>query len=264
MFLEIEGHRLFVHRGGVESDDSATLPTLVLLHGAGMDHTVWVFLSRYFAHRGWRVLAPDLPGHGRSPGPPLETIEEMAGLVRALLAAFPSERRVLAGHSMGALVALSAAGGSDAELILLGAAAEMPVHPDLLELAKNNDPLAGQLVTAWGHGPSAQIGGHPASGLWLMGSAESLLAAAPPGVLHNDLAACAAFSAGLDAAGKVAGRALVVAGDGDKMTPAKAGKALAGAIPGATFHCLSDSGHMMMVEAPRATLLAVRKFLEAA
>ena len=57
--------------------DSAT-PSIVFVHGSGMDHTVWTPLARHFARHGNNVIAVDLPGHGRSSGKPLKSILEMA------------------------------------------------------------------------------------------------------------------------------------------------------------------------------------------
>ena len=51
----------------------AAQPSVLFVHGAANDHMVWALQSRYFAHHGWNVLAPDLPGHGRSAGAPPET-----------------------------------------------------------------------------------------------------------------------------------------------------------------------------------------------
>ena len=76
MQLIVNGIDTFVATGGREFDKS--LPTIVLLHGAGFDHTTWALHSRWFAHHGFGVLAPDLPGHGRSGGAPLATIADMA------------------------------------------------------------------------------------------------------------------------------------------------------------------------------------------
>ena len=87
----------------------ASLPTVVLLHGAGFDHTTWALHSRWFAHHGFGVLAPDLPGHGRSSGAPLTTIADMADWTAALLDAAGIAKARLVGHSMGSLIALETA-----------------------------------------------------------------------------------------------------------------------------------------------------------
>ena len=53
-------------------------PTILFVHGAGMDHSVWPLQARHFAYRGWNALALDLPGHGRSGGDPCATIGALA------------------------------------------------------------------------------------------------------------------------------------------------------------------------------------------
>src|SRR6202790_3727137 len=99
MQLSVNGFEAFVATGGREFDSS--LPTIVLLHGAGFDHTTWALHSRWFAHHGFGVLAPDLPGHGRSAGALLPTIAEMADWMVALLDAAGAAKARLVGHSMG-------------------------------------------------------------------------------------------------------------------------------------------------------------------
>ena len=76
MQLKVNGLDVFAGTGGKPFDPAQ--PVMVLLHGAGMDHTAWALHDRYFAHHGFSVLAPDLPGHGRSAGSPLKTIADMA------------------------------------------------------------------------------------------------------------------------------------------------------------------------------------------
>src|SRR5260370_6855073 len=103
MQLSVKGIDTFVATGGREFDSSQ--PTIVLLHGAGFDHTTWALHSRWFAHHGFGVLAPDLPGHGRSSGAPLPTIADMADWTAPLLDAAGAAKPRLVGHSMGSLIA---------------------------------------------------------------------------------------------------------------------------------------------------------------
>src|ERR1700686_2656512 len=107
MEIAASGRAVFASTGGQDFDP--TQPTIVFLHGAGMDHTVWALQTRWFAHHGRNVLALDLPGHGRSARPELRTIDDMAELVVAVVEAAGAERIALVGHSMGALIALEAA-----------------------------------------------------------------------------------------------------------------------------------------------------------
>ena len=145
-------------------------PTIVLLHGAGFDHTSWALHSRWFAHHGYGVLAPDLPGHGRSSGAPLPTIADMADWTAALLDAAGAAKARLIGHSMGSLIALETAARHPAKvsaLGLIGTAATMTVGPDLLKAAEANDHAAIDMVSIWGLGYQAELGGSLAPGLWM-------------------------------------------------------------------------------------------------
>ena len=259
MLLSVNGAEVFVATGGHEFD--ATLPTVVLLHGAGFDHTTWALHSRWFAHHGFGLLAPDLPGHGRSAGKPLATIADMADWVAALLDAAGAEKAKLVGHSMGSLIALETAARHPAKvsgLSLIGTAATMTVGPDLLKAAEANDRAAIDMVSIWGLGFQAELGGSLAPGLWMHSGAQRVLEQCRPGVLYNDLAACNAYQGALAAAAKVTVPVTLILGERDMMTPAKAGKALAAALANARTVVLPGAGHMMMVERPDELLAALR------
>src|SRR5215475_1658817 len=160
MNLSVNGVDAYVATGGREFD--RTLPTVVLIHGAGFDHLAWALHSRWFAHHSFSVLVPDLPGHGRSAGPALRTIAEMADWIAALLHATDSGKAYLVGHSMGSLIALETAARHPEKvsaLSLIGTAATMTVGPDLLKAAEANDHAAIDMVSIWGLGFDAELGG---------------------------------------------------------------------------------------------------------
>jgi pimeloyl-ACP methyl ester carboxylesterase len=259
MQLSVNGIDSFVATGGREFDPS--LPTIVLLHGAGFDHTSWALHSRWFAHHGFGVLAPDLPGHGRSGGTPLSTIAAMADWTAALLDAAGVAKAKLVGHSMGSLIALETAARHPAKvtaLSLIGTAATMTVGPDLLEAAEANDHAAIDMVSIWGLGFAAELGGSLAPGLWMHFGAERVLEQCRPGVLFSDLFACNAYQNALAAAAQVNVPATLILGERDMMTPARAGKALAAALPNSRTVVLSGAGHMMMAERPDELLAALQ------
>jgi len=259
MQLTVNGSDIFIATGGKAFDPS--LPTVVFLHGAGMDHTAWALHDRWFAHHGYNVLAPDLPGHGRSPGKPLASIAEMADWTAALLDAAGAANARLIGHSMGSLIALETAARHPKKvsaLSLIGTAATMTVGPDLLQAAEAGDHAAIDMVSIWGLGYQAELGGSLAPGLWMHSGAQRVLENGRPGVLFNDLSACNAYQGALVAAAKVAVPVTLILGERDMMTPAKAGKALAAALPGSRTIVLRGAGHMMMVERPDELLAALQ------
>jgi pimeloyl-ACP methyl ester carboxylesterase len=259
MQLSVNGIDTFVATGGRPFDK--LLPAVVLLHGAGFDHSTWALQSRWFAHHGYSVLAPDLPGHGRSPGKPLTTITELADWTAALLDAAGAPKARLVGHSMGSLIALETAARHPDKvsgLSLIGTAATMTVGPDLLKAAEANDLAAIDMVSIWGLGFKAELGGSLAPGLWMHQGAQRVLQRCALGVLYSDLNACNAYQNALAAAAQIKVPVTFILGERDMMTTAKAGKTLAAAIPHARTVVLTGAGHMMMIEQPDELLAALK------
>lgn len=253
MRLDLAGASVQVATGGRSLDGND--PLVVLVHGAAVNRSVWYQQTRFLAHNGFRAVAPDLPGHGGTPGPPLGTIDDMADWLARVVADLGGTAH-LVGHSMGALVALdTAARHPDVvrSLVLFGVGAAMPVHPDLQAAADRDADVADELVAAWSHGPAQHVGHNPNPGLWMIGGAVSLLHTAADGVLASDLAACSAFDQAPDRLAEVSCRITVVAGADDRMTPPRATDALVAAVPSAHLVTVADAGHMAMQEAPAAS-----------
>lgn len=252
--LQVQGSPVYCDRGGKAFDPA--LPTIVFVHGALNDHRVWSEQSAWFAAHGWNVLAPDLPGHGLSGGAALARIEDLADWLINLLDAAGAGRALLAGHSMGSLVALEAASRAPQRvgaLALLGTAFPMKVADALLSSAIDDEPAAIEMVARWSAaGAAAQDGTRQ-----LMRD----LAARAPGrhLLHTDLAACNAYAGGLDAATAVACPVLFMVGSQDKMTPARAVTALAQAVNHGKMVNI-DAGHAMMAEQGVAVREALAQF----
>jgi len=263
MRMMVSGNAVNVATGG--RPHTAGRPTAVFLHGAGLDHTAWALQSRWLAFHGWNVLAVDLPGHGNSGGAPLQTIRSFVDWLLALLDEAKVERAALIGHSMGALIALETAAVAPARvshLMLIGAAATMPVHPDLLAAAAANDHAAVDMVNIWGYGFRAGLGANKAPGVWMTGIGERLLEKSSPGVLAADLTACNDYKNGLAAAALATAPALVICGERDQMTPLKGARALAAAMPHATLVTVQGAGHMLPTECPDDVLDALASHLK--
>ena len=129
MKLQVRGAETFATTGGRPFVPEQ--PTIVFVHGSGMNRIVWYLQTRYFAHHGHSVLAVDLPDHGRSQGTLLGSIEELADWIPDLLDSAGVDRAILVGHSMGSLIALDCAARHPervSKLALLDAAAEMPAE----------------------------------------------------------------------------------------------------------------------------------------
>jgi pimeloyl-ACP methyl ester carboxylesterase len=253
MYVEVDGHKVFAAGRLVEASPA---PPVVFVHGAAMDHSVWAMHTRYFMHIGRSVIAPDMPAHGRSGGEALTCVEAMSAWLVRCLDALGIHAAAVAGHSMGALVALETAASHASRverLALLGVSAPMTVSDELLEAARENRPEARDMMMLWGHGFDAQFGSNPVAGIHVMNTAIRLLERARPGILFNDLNACNSYLRGVEAAQRVAAPTTIICGTEDKMTPYRASRDLAGAISNCSIDVIDHCGHILMGEQPEQT-----------
>ena len=260
MNLIVQGYPAYCYTGGRPFDPA--LPAIVFIHGAAFDHSVWQWQSRYFAHHGFAVIAPDFPAHGRSPGIARKQVASMADWIVALLESACVAKAAIVGHSMGSLVALDLALHHPQhieKLALVGTSLPMTVGDAFLAAARDDSPAAFDMECAWGHARGSLLAGSPVPGMSLLGSSRQLNGRALPGVLAADLGACATYAPSMDSIRALRVPTLVVGGSRDQMAPMKAGQALAKEIPGARFVAL-DAGHSMMSEAPVALRAALSAF----
>jgi pimeloyl-ACP methyl ester carboxylesterase len=260
--FELGGKRSFAYTAAHELDPAK--PTVVFVHGAGLDHSGFGLQSRYFGYHARNVLALDLPGHGRSEGPPLPGIGAMADWISNCLRTLKIQKASLVGHSMGSLVSLEFAARYPDQcerIALIAAGYPMKVAEPFLEAARNNDYAAFDMQTIWGHSPQVALGANPNPGMWMYGDSLARLERLAPGVLHNDLKACNDYGSGAESAGKVKCPVLFIIGRRDVMTPPRAVKLLQEKLPGARTVEIAPSGHGLMAEAPDATLDALIEFI---
>jgi len=273
MFVDLDGRRVYAYTGGKTFDPSK--PLVVFVHGAQNDHSVWGLQSRALAHHGYAVLAVDLPGHGRSAGPPLSSVESISAWTLRLVAAVGGDEpeATIVGHSMGSLVAVEAASqaGSDgaparvARIVAVANAYPMQVSDALLDATRDDEARAITMVSLWSsetsHGGFSQKPSSPAPGFGVVWGNRRLMERQAPGVMHVDFIACNAYRNGEVAAANVACPALFILGAKDAMTPARSGRAFAKTIDGARVVELAGVGHNVMAEAPDAVLDALTAFL---
>ena len=258
MYTTINDKKTFFSNG-----NGSILPnqaSVIFLHGAAMDHTVWTLPVRYFARHNYNVYAFDLPGHGRSEGAALTTIESISEWVESAMDSLDIPRAAIVGHSMGSLVGICFAAAHPERvkcLALLGTSTPMPVTEQLLAAAQANEHDAIDMTNIWSHSDFGLIGGNSDPGRCMTISGQRLLERSDDNVLFNDLNACNAFEDAESYLSQVTQPTLIISGKQDKMTSALKAQDAAGKIKDAKLVELDRCGHFMMTEQPNAVLDAL-------
>lgn len=267
MLITVNQADLYAYTGG-----KAFMPersTVVFIHGALNDHSVWILQSRYFANHGYNVLAIDLPGHGKSAGEAPETVEQAAQTVLDLLGAIGVAKAALIGHSLGSLIALEAAARAPervSHLAMLGTAFPMRVSAALLDAAVS-DPMKGiDMVNTFSHSTMAPPPSTLGPGTWLHGTGRALMrrvlaSNSQVNVFYRSFKACDSYNGGDQAMAAVQCPTLFLLGEFDQMTPPKAAQGLV-ALARQGQVVTVKAGHAVMEEAPDAVLESLRKFLQ--
>jgi pimeloyl-ACP methyl ester carboxylesterase len=262
MKLAVSGQGAYAYTGGKPFD--AALPCVVFVHGALHDHSVWTLLARWCAHHGFGVLAVDLPGHARSAGAPLPSVQALGDWLIALLDAAGVEQAALVGHSMGSLIALEAAArapGRVNRLVMVGTAYPMKVSEALLGTARERPLQAIEMVNVFSHSTQSAKPAYPGPGSWLHGANRRLMQRVQAdqrdvNLFAHDFVVCDAYANGLQAAAAVRCPVHLILGDADAMTPPKAARELGAALKAHVHHL--SAGHSLMQEQPDAVLNALR------
>jgi pimeloyl-ACP methyl ester carboxylesterase len=260
---------LYAYTGGRSFDPAR--PTVVFIHGAEHDHSVWSLQSRYLAHHGCSVLAFDLPGHMRSAGPALASVEAMADRLHDSIEASGARRVLVVGHSMGALIALELARRLGKHMLgaaLVSAAFPMSVSDALLAATRDDASAAMDMINVWSHSASTAAferkPSNPGPGFSIVWQNLRLMQRIAqrdgPAVLATDFAACNVYAGGIDAARELRCPVLFILGSLDVMTAPKAAKPLVDACADATVVPIDGGGHSLMAERPDEVLEALKAF----
>jgi pimeloyl-ACP methyl ester carboxylesterase len=247
-YLPIGPGRIY-YSGNGEADG---MP-VVFIHGAGGSRLNWGRQLGALASL-LRVLALDLPGHGRSGGAALTTIGAYAEVVAEALGHLGAPA-VLVGHSMGGGVAMQVAlqcPDLAAALVLLGTGSRLRVAPTLLTGLQADVQGAVKAITGMAFAPAT------ASATRRRG--EDALLAAGAATLLADFRACDSFDV-LARLGEIHVPCLVMCGAEDRLTPVKYSESLAKGIPGARLEVIPSAGHMAMLEQPAAVSRFILDFV---
>lgn len=232
-------------------------PPIVLIHGAGSSHLVWPSEIRRLP--GQRVLAVDLPGHGRSSGVGLQSISSIADQMIEFLAALGLYQAVFVGHSMGGAVALQLAiqyPSHVAGLGLISTGAYLGVDAGFLENLSNPLTVPSALDTF------RQRAFGPRFPQTLADRCMQAIKETRSSVLNSDWCACSEFDL-RESISRVEAPAWIIVGSDDIITPVAFAHFLADRLPAARLQIIPDSGHMVMVEHPTRVAQGLQQFLTA-
>jgi 3-oxoadipate enol-lactonase len=239
---------------------------LVLLHAFPLSSELWR-PQLETAFDGFRVIAPDLPGFGRSPdfdGDP--SVEHMANAVMALLETLQIRRCILGGLSMGGYTALAFARlfpEALRGLILCDTRAEA----DAPEAKANRDKM---IALAQSEGARAiadtmlpKLLGETtqAQNPQVMEAVRNIALAQRPVAIANALRALRDRPDSLDLLPQITVPTLVVVGEEDSITPLGAAQTLAENIPNAQLDIIPRAGHLSNIEQPEKFNAALREFM---
>ena len=243
-------------------------PTVVLAHGVGLASIEWNLVWDDLLERGYRVVAFDQRGHGRSTiGGEGVGSRAMAGDYLAVLEAVDAHDAVLAGHSMGGFLALTAVldvpGVADRlrGLVLISAFAG-----DVFDGAPLNRALAPLLrlgLLQWAAARNETVGTLFGASFYSDDASPALVRALLDTVLpqnHRPLRPLLDSFAAEDRYNRLSEIDLptvVICGRSDATTPPRASERLAAGIPGARAVWLAGKGHMLNWEAPEVVVDAV-------
>lgn len=246
--------RVKVHRVELTLDDRGSGPALLLVHGYPLDHTMW--RHQVGAFPGWRTLAPDLRGLGRSTAPDIGySMSAYADDLAGLLDAVAVEQAVVVALSMGGYVAFELLRRHRERvrgLVLVDTRAQ----PDTAEGRQARDA---SILTVRECGAAAIAeamlprlvapGASPA----LREELHAMMAAAPVAGVAGALAAMRERPDSRPLLPTLAGLpTLVVVGAEDLLTPPADSELMAREIPGARLMVLPGAGHLAPLERPEA------------
>ena len=243
MIFQLENKNIHASDSGQGIDINKD--TIVFIHGSGLSHIVWSLAEQFFSSKNYNVLSIDLPGHGNSDGPCLDSIEKIADWMEKVFDKLKLKNLILVGHSQGCLEILEYSSRYKErlkKLVFVGGSNKMPVHPDLIELAQSGHSDAVKLMMKWGYeGSKKFIGGNPVEKI--IQSPRDISE-----ILAVDLNACNNYSNGSEAAKVIDLPSMLIFGELDKMINLEVGKKFSNLIKNSTTHVIKGCGHMIMIE----------------
>lgn len=235
-------------------------PSILLLHGLALDHTIWHPVSQLLKHEV-KVIMPDLRGHGSSPSPSGEySMYTMAEDLIHLMDEIDLEKTYLAGHSMGGYIALAFAWSFPERLSGLALVASH-IYPDSPE--KKQSRLA-QIIELEESEPAVVFEEMP-FGLTkdkeIVQFCWEIIKKTNPKGMRRVLAGMAERLGTEDINKKLEKPLLIIAGVEDQFIPIETSRQMAEEMKPQWLIEVENAGHMVMMEKPERTAEALRKLI---
>ena len=240
---------------------------LVLIHGFPLDNRIWESQISTLSDR-YRVIAPDLPGFGKSQPPPKSafTLESLAETLHAFLTQINATPCALAGLSMGGYMSFAYERKYPTTLkalLLVDTKAEADT-PDgkagrnkMIEPARTggSKPIAAtmlpKMITAESQKNRPQ----------LAQQVNAIMEACPPLTIEYALSAMRDRNDFRDCLPSVAEPTLIIVGDNDPITPPAVAESMHKAIPHSKLVIIKSAAHLSTMEQPEQVNQALRQFL---
>ena len=230
-------------------------PTLLFIHGSGASSVLWDAQVEALA-ADFNTVALDLPGHGDSAGPGLDTIADYTAAVTAFVQKAALPNLVPCGLSIGGAIAQLMLLDHLDRLragVLVSTGARLKVMPQILEsIEQDYDQFIAmsRLLAASEKTPAD-----------LLEPLMAETARTAPRVTAGDFKACDGFDV-MDRLGGITLPVLIISAEDDKLTPPKYSDFMEKSIPGAVRCRIKDAGHVAPVEKPEEISRAIKTFLD--
>jgi 3-oxoadipate enol-lactonase len=247
------------------TEQGQTLP-VILLHGYPLSSVIWQTQQQNLSDH-YRVITPDLRGHGQSPAP--DGIYDMDTLARDVLALMESlgiEKAAIMGHSMGGYVALAMWRLAPKRFAALGLidSQAMPDSEDTRsgryktaeKVFEDGSQVVAQAMTLRLFAPNTPED-EPA-----VEQVRTMILNTRPASIIGSLKGMAARPDSTDLLPQINVPVLILTGDKDQLIAPQKAEKMAAAIPSAVLATIEDAGHLPMLEQPQATTMAIRNFLD--
>ncbi len=248
-YIENEGHKIFYRVCGRENRD-----TMVYIHGLAGDSRFFHNQMRYFSSK-FKVLALDLPGHGRSSGFGEQSVEYYDWSINRIIEKENIDQYIRIGHSMGGCISLEHYKKNKDKIkaiILVSTAAKLPIDETIMShLCFNFDNFINKMLS--------NIFNKKA-GIFIL-AAQKQMTEEQKNVIIEDLKICSSFDY-LDLLDSIDIPVLIIANRFDKMIPVNLTEEMHRRVRGSELVVFDEKGHVPFFENSETFNCTVKNFID--